>query len=282
MRLKNLLLTLIICHSVSFAQKYSGEIVDGLSGEPVPYVNIGIVSKNIGTVSNSKGEFTIELDSSQDNDSLFISCIGYKRKAFLISSLKESFNPSGKIIVELETRIYEINEVVVRPFGTKIYTLGNFCDVNSAYGNAFYSKELGTEIGVIIKLPRNKKTAFLQNLRFVVGKFTFGRFPVRINIYNLKDGKPGENILKEQILTEIKSAGEHIIDLDKYKIITDGDFFISLEYYRVPDRKFGELIFCAKEIDNKGNGYYRLTSQGNWTPEIVANVGFSVQIKCEE
>jgi len=277
-----LLFICIIYYSDSFSQMYSGQLIDQQSGAPISYVNIGIVNKNIGTVSNTKGEFTLELNSTEDNDTLFISCIGYERKAYLISNFKNSFRSMDQIIIELQPKIYELAEVVVRPIGTKIYTLGNFCESNSAYGNAFYSKELGTEIGVLVNLPENKNNAYLQNFRFYVGKFTFDKFPVRLNVYNLKNGRPNENILTEPIFIELTSVGEYIVELEKYQIITNGDFFISLEYYRVSDGKKGELIFCAVENENKRNGYFRLTSQGSWMPEFAANTGFSVQVKCEE
>ncbi|OGU38711.1 MAG: hypothetical protein A2315_14280 [Ignavibacteria bacterium RIFOXYB2_FULL_35_12] len=277
-----LLFIYLIFYSVAFSQTYSGKLVDRHSGLPIPYANIGIVNKNIGTVSNANGEFKIELNIKEDNDTLFISCIGYERKAYLISNFKNSYRSSDQNIIELQPKIYALAEVVVRPIGTKIYTLGNFCEANSAYGNAFYSKELGTEIGVIIKLPYNKNIAYLQNFRFDVGKFTFDKFPVRLNVYSMINGKPNENILREPIFIEITTAGEYIVELEKYKILTNGDFFISLEYYRVADDKDGELIFCAVEKENNGNGYFRLTSQGSWMPEWGANIGFSVRVKCEE
>lgn len=272
----------IIYCSVSFSQTYSGQIIDEHSGAAIPYANIGIVNKNIGTVSNIKGEFKLELNNKYDNDTLFISCIGYERRAYLISSFKETFRSADKIIIELKPEIYKLADVVVRPIGTKIYTLGNSCESNSAYGNAFYSAELGTEVGVLIKLPDDKSIAYLQDFRFEVGKFTYDKFPVRLNVYNLVNGKPNENILREPIFIEITKTGEYIVNLEKYKIITNGDFFISLEDYRVANSKEGELIFCAVEKENNGNGYYRLTSQGSWMPEVVANTGFSVRVKCEE
>lgn len=277
-----LLFICIIYYSDSLSQMYSVQLVNNDNGERIPYANIGIVNKNIGTVSNAKGEFNIELSSEYDNDTLYLSCIGYERKAYLISNFKNYFRSTDQIILELQPKIYELAEVVVRPLGTKIYTLGNFCESNSAYGNAFYSKELGTEIGVLVNLPDNKNNAYLQNFRFYVGKFTFNKFPVRLNVYNLKNGKPNENILTESIFIELTSVGEYIVELEKYQIITNGDFFISLEYYRVSDGKNGELIFCAVENENKRNSYFRLTSQGSWMPEFAANTGFSVQVKCEE
>lgn len=277
-----LLFICIIYFSDSFSQMYSVQLINKDNGEPIEYANIGIVNKNIGTVSNTKGEFNIELNSKYDNDTLYISCIGYERKAYSISKFKSSFRNNDQCIVELQPKIYVLDEVLVRPSNMRIYTLGNFCEANSAYGNAFYSKELGTEIGVLINLPDNTNNAYLQNFRFYVGKFTFDKFPVRLNVYNLKNGKPNENILTQPIFIELTSVGEYIIELEKYQIKTNGDFFISLEYYRVSDGSKGELVFCAVENQNKRNGYFRLTSQGSWMPEFAANTGFSVQVKCEE
>lgn len=272
----------ILCCTVSFAQTFSGRVLDYISAEPVPYANIGIINKNIGTVSNLEGEFFIELSSSFDSDTLFISCIGYERQSHLISSLRNTDEGNDQIVVKLHPKIYELDEVVIKPLAEEVYTLGFFCDSNSAYGNAFYSEELGTEIGVVIDLPDDKEIAFLQSFRFIAGKFTYDKFPVRLNVYSFKEGLPDKNILMEPIYIELTEAGEYIIDLEKYKIMSNGDFFISLEYYCVADSKEGELVFCAVGEEDEGSSYYRLASHGSWMPERFANTGFSVQIKCEE
>ena len=284
--MKSFLVLVIVSLSAvgSFSQTYSGQVFDLESGKPVPYANIGIIGKNLGTASDANGFFKIELNSKFDKDTLGISCIGYTNRKYQIISFKNDVRNPDKVKVDLSPKIYQLTEVTIKPVKRKIYTLGNYCDSNSSYGNAFYSKQLGTEIGVLIKLPHKKDKAYLQTFRFFVGKFTFEEFPVRINVYNLKNDKPFENILTEPIYVEIKSEGEYIIDLKKYNIRLNEDFFISLEYYKIPDRTIGNLIFCAthRKNDNKGNSYYRFTSQGNWESEPVDNVGFSVQVECEK
>jgi hypothetical protein len=267
-----------------YAQIYSGHLADKKSGQPIPYANIGIIGKNIGTASNAAGWFKMELNSIYDKDTLCISSIGYESKKFLVGDLQNNTETIHQVKIELSPKIYQLAEVIIQPINTEVYTLGNFCESNSAYGNAFYSSKLGTEMGVLIKLPHNKNKAYLTNFRFYVGKFTYNEFPVRLNIYNLKNGLPYENILTEPIFIEITSVGEQIINLKPYKIVTNEDFFISLEYYKIPDITKGELVFCAvhNEEINKGNGYHRLASQGDWNREMFDNVGFSVQVECEE
>jgi hypothetical protein len=254
------------------------------SGLPIPYANIGIINKNIGTVSNAKGWLTIELDNEFNNDSLRISCIGYESRTYLIHNFKNIFRNTEQVTIELNPKIYQLEGIIVKPIDLETYTLGNFCEPDSPYGNSFSSKNLGAEIGVMIKLPEDVDKAYLKELRFYVGEFTYDYFTVRLNVYNIKDGLPDKNILNEQIFIDINSTGEYIIDLKRKNIATTGDFFVFLEYFKIPDQHEGKLIFCAVHNPDiyKGNGYYRLTSHGKWNREYGDNLGFSVKVDCEK
>jgi len=269
--------------NITSGQVYSGKLLNSQNQQPIPYANIGIIGKNIGTTSDAEGRFSIKIEKVFDKDTLCISSIGYESKKYLIEDLKQKLQNTNSIEITLVPKTYSIAEVVVKPLKTKQFTLGYFCDSTSVYGNAFYSKHLGTEIGIRIKLPSKVKKADVHSLRFYVGEFTFNSFPVRLNIYNIKNGLPFENILKESIFIEITNVGEYCIDLSKMNITVEDDFFISLEYYRIADKADGKLIFCAVHPKSKkqGNGFYRLTSQGKWTPEYNDNIGFSVQIECD-
>lgn len=262
------------------SQIYSGTVTDQKTGDPIPFANIGIPGRNIGTVSNAKGEFQITLAPKYDLDSICFTCIGYEKKTFKIIDLKE-INPSAeRLSINLSPKSYLLDMVTIQPSDAKEYTLGNFCEAGSAYGNAFYSNDLGTEMGVVLKLPRKVKRAQLRSFRFYVGTCTFESFPVRMNVYSMKDGKPSQNLLKETIFIEITGPGEYIIDLDKYNIVLVDDAFVSLEYYRVVRKKDGELVFCAvhNRKQNSGNSFYRMTSQGYWQREQYDSVGFSVEV----
>jgi len=263
-----------------FSQTFSGQVIDNKSKGPVPYANIGIVGKDVGTASDVNGMFKLELGSGKEADTVRISCVGYDSKMLLVLDLRNNLHSQ----IELSPKTYQLAEVIILPSKIKMYTLGNFCDSSSCYGNSFRSGQLGTEIGILMELPRKAEKAFLKNFRFYVGDFTFDKFPVRVNIYNLENGKPYQNILNEPIYIDITSDGEYIIPLEKYNITVLEDFFISLEYYRVHGDEDGKLTFCATHNRRKynGNGFYRLTSQGNWQPEFGDNLGFSVQVICEQ
>jgi len=275
---------LLCCYiNFTFGQVYSGKLINSQNHQPVPYANIGIVGENIGTTSDVKGFFSIILKSEFNKDILRISSIGFESKDYVIESFKQEFQNDNTVVIVLLPKTYPISEVTIKPVKTRYFTLGNFCDSASCYGNAFYSKQLGTEIGVRIKLPSRVKKTYINSFRFYVGEFTYISFPVRLNIYNLDNGLPFENILKEPIFIEIKDKGEYFIDLSKMNIAADGDFFLSLEYYRIADEVDGKLIFCAIQSRSKkqGNDFYRFTSQGKWIPGFGDNLGFSVQVECK-
>ena len=268
----------------TFSQSYSCRIINIENEEPVAYANIGIMNRNVGTVSDADGWFELEISNTFNKDTLRISCIGYSDMQFLVSDFKNNAERTGFVLIELSPRPYKLDEVIIRPGDSRAYTLGFYCDSNSAYGNAFYSSELGTEMGVHISLPRKEDEAYIKSVRFYVGEFTFDTFPLRFNIYDLDNGHPGKNILREPIFIEITAAGEYELDLSRYNITVKDDFFVSLEYYRVPDNAEGKLVFCAvhKPKRNKASSYYRWTSQGNWQEEMFDHVGFSVEVICRK
>lgn len=78
-----LIVFFLICGSrqVLSQQKFitlSGKITDLQTGYPIPFANIQLKSRSIGTATNSEGEFIFKIPESLSRDTLLISCIGYK------------------------------------------------------------------------------------------------------------------------------------------------------------------------------------------------------------
>ena len=71
------LLALLFSISTAFSQTISGTVVDLSSKQALAYVNIGIVGKGVGKVSDSNGNFSIMLDEKYNDDTIKISMIGY-------------------------------------------------------------------------------------------------------------------------------------------------------------------------------------------------------------
>ncbi|SDG69784.1 carboxypeptidase-like regulatory domain-containing protein [Winogradskyella thalassocola] len=68
----------------------TGTILDSESNNPIEFVNIGVLHKNKGTISNLNGKFSLRVSKEFKNDSLtFITIkstnVSYNQKAIVIS-----------------------------------------------------------------------------------------------------------------------------------------------------------------------------------------------------
>lgn len=87
-----------------------GKIVDEESGESLTFATISVEGTNIGTVTNSEGEFAIKLPKDIVVDNLAFGFLGYKNRVIPVSSLDKKKN-----IIKLEPSSINITEIMVRP-----------------------------------------------------------------------------------------------------------------------------------------------------------------------
>ncbi len=104
--MKNLLLLVfLLTFSVSFGQTINGFVFDGKTNMPIKGAHVYISSIEQGTTSNYRGKFRLKLQSEQGVDSIYISHIGYKIKAFPYVRGKKEY------LIYLETNSNELSEV---------------------------------------------------------------------------------------------------------------------------------------------------------------------------
>ena len=241
------------------------------SRQAIEFVNIGIVGKNIGTVSNTNGVFKILLDSEMDTDTLLFSAIGYEPQLIKIANLS---NKNGNKIY-LKKKAYDIQEVLIKPRNFTEKTLG-VRDKNNKLIAGFKDNLLGYECGIRIDI---KKSAILKQLKINISTCTYDSIFYRLNVYNAGDDMTFENILREPIYLEMSKdslRNELHINLEPYNIVINGDFLVSLEH--VKDLGEGELYFYT---GNRRLTYFRITSQGNWQASLVP-ISISVWADVEE
>jgi hypothetical protein len=254
---------LISCNSI-FGQNITGIVIDAKSKEPIEFVNIGIVGRNIGTVSDIEGKFKLYIDSQYNNDSIRFSAIGYEPRFVNISKLRNNDN-----IISLKEKYYEFSEVVIRPKRFKTKTLGVTTKFNKISAG-FSNDSLGYECGILMKV---NKTALLKQLNINISSCSYDTVFYRLNIYKIQSKMDFVNILREPIYIKLtKDLIKDVIqiDLKTKEILVHGDFLITLEH--IKDLGKGYLFFCAG-IGKKT--YFRKTSQGKW--ETVP-VGISISV----
>ncbi len=105
--IKILLFFTILISSINLSAQIRGIITDSLTQEPLMYISVYYEGKDIGTVSNAKGEYKI--DSRKGSNELTFSAIGYKTKVIKLTPGQNVLN------VKLSTDDILLSEVVVKP-----------------------------------------------------------------------------------------------------------------------------------------------------------------------
>lgn len=253
------------------SQTCHGRVINKKNGSPVPFVNIGIVDKNMGTVSDEKGFFDLMLESRYNNDTLLFSCLGFESKAIKISDLKQLQNKE----IRLTEKHFELKEVVIKPKNLYLKTLGIETESKAVLAG-FSENKLGYECGIMMK---NKGIAYLEKLIINIASCSYDSIYYRVNIYS-KTGKMSfKNILKTPIYIKMSQEdvkNKIVLDLSPYNLIISGNFLITLEH--IKNLGDGNLLFSSRF---PGKTIYRKTSQGMWEKSPVG-IGLALQVKIKE
>lgn len=92
---------------------FKGKVTDREEKDPLPYSNIFVFRKNIGTVSNKDGEFVLKVPESMSHDTIVVSCLGYRQQLFPIHEISND-DYSIKLIPN-SVQLREIRVTVVNP-----------------------------------------------------------------------------------------------------------------------------------------------------------------------
>jgi len=251
-------------------QTVTGKIIDSSSGEPLEYVSIGVINTSIGIITDSIGNFKIDVKGQPPKAVVRISMISYASQTFTIEELSTKEN-----IIKLVSTPMQLADVIVRPFGktrkvgTTSYTwLGSWCGLSgSQFGQ-------GNEIGTKIEL--GNIPVQINNLHVHVQRQAFDSSLYRLHIRTIANNVPFEELLNTNIiLTITKESGWVDFDLRKYNIVLKGDVALTLEWVKV----VGINKNRAQKINNKieteyvlfntkkkhGCTYYRWGTEAKWT-----------------
>ena len=250
-----LLFFVLFIPGLIFSQSQKGKVLSSEANWGIGYVNIGIIGKNVGTVSDEFGNFTINLDNIYNNDSLRFSIIGYESKTFLVGNFKENLIKN----VYLNPKLYDLHEVKVTYHRSKEIRLGTPVLSNSLK-SGFANNDLGSELGIKVNV---KNRVELKDINLNVAVCTFDSVTYRLNIYQSVNNTEYKNILTEPIYISFsKDKINNVItfDLTKYSIIIKGNVLITLELYK--DLGEGSLLFHTEFFT--GYTYHKKTSEGKW------------------
>ncbi len=108
----------------------NGVIKDAKTKQKVAFASLSVPGTNIGTVSNSDGEFTLKVQKSINAKEFEFSHIGYQNKKFVIVE-----NPTAEQVFYVETFSVELNELIVKPVDPRSLVLRAIGSVGDNYSN---------------------------------------------------------------------------------------------------------------------------------------------------
>jgi len=267
--MKHFITTLIFLSALTAAsaQTLKGTLKDAQTGEPLPYVNVGVVKKNIGTVSDENGKFTLPVPEGHSADTIRVSMIGYATRDFSVADLASRLSSNGDI--QLKEQATQLKEIVVTNKKQKEKLLGNKTESQSVTAS-FTSNKLGNEVGMVMRIKGSP--TLLKTFSASIASDKNPEVKMRLNFYSVKKGMPDALITKENIIvTAPRSSGKLTVDLTPYNIMVEDDFFVSLEWIEdAPGRIFFSAALLATPIISRD------TSQGEWKKLSIAGIGFTV------
>lgn len=131
---KYFLFFLLIFGTIAHAQIIQGKVVDEISGEPIPFVSIGVIGTNNSTVTNDAGEFVLK-------NITLPAKLRYSHVSYLL--LESEISTANNLYVKLKAAAINLKTVTIDPYRgerlvkaalekTKEFEKENF------YGKAFY------------------------------------------------------------------------------------------------------------------------------------------------
>jgi hypothetical protein len=149
-----IIIVLILLSFISYSQDYlkiSGTVQDAQTGERLHYVNVYLSNLNIGTITNNKGEYVLNVKINKLLDTLNFSYIGYSVAKLFIDENKDSFVFNVKLIqksIEINTikvvdkkinpvKILEKTYDFLKEHQSKTYKVDHYTRVNVKYNDRF-------------------------------------------------------------------------------------------------------------------------------------------------
>lgn len=250
----------IICSLIGFSSVLSGysrTVLSQSTREPVVYASVGVINRNLGTVTDTLGNFSLSIPAEFVNDSIRISSIGYVAKTFAVRDIK---NISDTIYLTDDAIL--LNEVIVKPQSIKHKTTGR----KGAGGFIYIEVEGYKAAGQGLATPLNvKERAWLKELGFTIQTENrpLSKMKFRVNIYRKEDDEYILQNFKPIYFEYNKSQlenGSFAYEFPDEIMLEEGNYYVELEFL---ENFFNEL-FVMKSKPLTGKTRYRYASQSAW------------------
>jgi hypothetical protein len=270
---------LFILFTITFhAQKISGKILDENSN-PISEVRIGIENEEIGDVTDSNGNYTIDLTNIEETKN--IKAISTEYEVFIIKI--SDFVKSQNHIINLKKKAINLDPVIITP---KKYVYKNFGTSNTK--KAYFGIDSNDPDDIFIEHAikiKNKKKLKIKNININIVDSKFEKNAIFIfDIQNVKNGFPDDtqSLVNETLkltVTENDIKNKKLsLDISDKNIWTDKDFFVLV---RMSEDFKGSLSFGGNIFAFSKETYYR-NYFGEWKKYSGGEPSINVDVMIEK
>ena len=173
------ILLFVSIHVSAKSIQIKGQLLTASTREPIAYANIGIINKNIGTISNPNGTYNLRIDSTIIHEEITFSALGYERKSIAIKDLLQK--PSFKEVllqekdlvldeISINHKLHVIDRIKHKTLGNNHYNSGTIrLDTARAGGSMallLYHENAPFKLnGIQLYIPQNSNS-FKVRVRF--------------------------------------------------------------------------------------------------------------------
>lgn len=270
---------LFILFTITFhAQKISGKILDENSN-PISEVRIGIENEEIGDVTDSNGNYTVDLTNIEEAKKIKATSAEYEVFIIKISDFVKSQNHT----INLKKKAINLDPVIINP---KKYVHKNFGTSNSkkAYSehNSNDPDDIYKEFAIKIK---NKKKLHIKNININIVDYKFEKTATFIfDVQGEKNGFPddAQSLVNEPLkvtVTENDIKNKKVsIDVSDKNIWTDKDFFVLV---RIAEDFKGKFSFAGNIFAFSKDTYHR-NYFGEWKKYSGGEPSINVDVMIEK
>lgn len=239
--------------------KIAGWVLNKNNNEPLEFVNIGIINKNIGTISYENGVFELEIPVQHANENLTFSMIGYKVLSILVKDVAEQLDTF--YLQESPIPINEAKIVWKKPVrkkvGTRIHSPLASAPIDMEHAHLIEAENYPVKI---------------ENVNVFLNVRGMDSVLIRLNIYEAIENKPDTFPIKSKIINLMVKKGWNKISFEQENIVMDEDFYISISQlldYRATKKHF---VSCAVTLLHSGHSFLRIPTFGEWTKVPVGDL----------
>lgn len=275
MKKRNVLFFLLTA-SFFNAQVISGTIISKNENQPIPYVKIGVAKKTTGTISDSKGNFSMDVSNLDAQQKIKIEVPGYD----VYEESVQNFKKHDQQKIFLTERTKNIKEIAIRPkklvdknWGVKTKTKSVLYFVNPAGNKDNFLGETALEFNA-------KKRSKIRNINLNIARYVSTE-PVlmRYSIYSEKDGFPDKNILDEEITVQLTEDmikdGTYTLDVNDHNIWVKGKFFVGIQFLK----EFNGSIKISAALFKTG---FIREFYGDWKKMSIAAPAINIDVKMDK